>query len=609
MSLPLRSITRAALIAPAALISVLDASPVSAQAAPPVRVVILTTTGNSRDGLAVLAPHPNPSATLAVVQRGFSGRLLRLYSLEQEFLQHKTGRRPEPAYLVMSDRQGGFPQFGFYLGDQKKADAGWVDLHRGSRLSGQFGAVDQIFPHELMHVIVHQLAGEPRESGSNQMHALTVRTDPVNAFTEGFAETMQVLAVDDADAVDETKLLPGDADVRGRAERGFATFASDLSSRWRPVQSSRLRFLIWFSQGEQVLRYHGVKANRFARAPQVPEALLDRDDKYGAYLFNNVVPGDAGDSPKSATVMLSSEGVVSFLFWRFVSDATLQQRYEPEAFYHEFGTTAAEITPADNVFLKLFAALHDGHPSTSADLLGAYVRLFPEDAADVDRIVREALLGQPLPDAAEIWLANDALETGTSLFDQYRAFPRAHTFDVNAATMLDWLSVPGVTRDQAGALLAAAPYRRLEDVLASPAMSDGLRRQITTMAAAMQRLRERAASEEEKLSLWAIARSYLWRLGAILGVTSILGAWLARRAGTRRVWTAALVAAAAGLIVIAFSWIVISPWWMPIAAPLVLGGLPWSIWRLARRQPAASAAKPLLVWLLASVPALLVVYV
>jgi hypothetical protein len=48
---------------------------------------------------------------------------------------------------------------------------------------------------------------------------------------------------------------------------------------------------------------------------------------------------------------------------------------------------------------------------------------------------------------------------------------------------------------------------------------------------------------------------------------------------------------------------------MPIAAPLVLGGLPWSIWRLARRQPAASAAKPLLVWLLASVPALLVVYV
>ena len=37
---------------------------------------------------------------------------------------------------------------------------------------------------------------------------------------------------------------------------------------------------------------------------------------------------------------------MSFLFWRFVSDATLQQRYEPEAFYHDFGTTAAEITPA-----------------------------------------------------------------------------------------------------------------------------------------------------------------------------------------------------------------------------------------------------------------------
>ena len=76
------------------------------------------------------------------------------------------------------------------------------------------------------------------------------------------------------------------------------------------------------------------------------------------------------------------------------------------------------------VFLKLFAALHDGRPSTSADLLRAYARLFPADAADVDRVAREALLGQPLPDAPEIWLANDALQTGTSLFDRCPArFP------------------------------------------------------------------------------------------------------------------------------------------------------------------------------------------
>jgi hypothetical protein len=370
-----------------------------------------------------------------------------------------------------------------------------------------------------------------------------------------------------------------------------------------------LRFLIWFSQGEQVLRYHAVRANRFAREPVVPEALLDRDDKYAAYLFSNVVPGDAAGPAKRATVMLSSEGVVAFLFWQVASDAALQRRYEPEGFYREFGATAAGITPAENVFLKLFAALHDGRPSTSADLLRAYARLFPADAADVDRIVREALLGQPLPDAPEIWLANDALLTGTSLFDQYRAYPRAHTFDVNAATLLDWRSVPGVTRDQASALLAAAPFARLDDVLASPAMTGTLRQQVTAMSAAMQRVRDRAAAGEEKLSLWAIAGTYLWRLAAILGVTSILGAWLARRAGARRVWTSTLVAATAALIVIAFAWIVVSPWWMPIAAPVILGGLPWSLWRLARRQPGWSAARPIVVWALASAPALLVVYV
>jgi hypothetical protein len=154
--------------------------PVVAAAAPPPLLVILEPTGKTRDGLPVLTRHRDGARVEAVLARGFSGRLLRLYALEQEFLSRATGRTPEPAYLLLSDRQGGFPQFGFYLDGVKKADVGWVDLHRTSTLSGRFGAMDQIFPHELLHVIVHQLAGEPRESGANQMHALTVLTSDEN---------------------------------------------------------------------------------------------------------------------------------------------------------------------------------------------------------------------------------------------------------------------------------------------------------------------------------------------------------------------------------------------------------------------------------------------
>jgi hypothetical protein len=466
----------------------------------------------------------------------------------------------------------------------------------------------QIFPHELMHVIVRQLAGPSRESGGNQVHAVGVRSDPVTAFNEGFAEAMQILAIDDPDAAADTHRLAGDTDAAARAERDVEAFARDLSETWWPVQPSRLRFLLWFSRTEQVLRYHAVKENRFARAPAIPEPLLARDDKYPAYLFANVVPGRPSDAVKPAGVLLSTEGVVSFLFWRLVSNPAIQRRYEPEAFYGQFGVSAATVAPIENVFLKIFAALDDAHPSTAEELLRGYARMFPGDAGDVGQVVSEALAGHPLTAAPEIWLANDGLMTGTSLFDQYRALPRPHTFDANAATALDWLGVPDVTREQAAALVAAAPYGRLDDVLASPAMSARVREKVTTMAVSMQRLRERAADAEETIDLWAIARAYLLRLGAIVAATSIAGAWLARRAGVRRIWSAAAIGIAASVLVIAFAWVITTPIWMPIAAPIVVGGLPWALWRLARRQPMASSGRPLMVWLAASAPALVVVF-
>ncbi len=191
---------------------------------------------------------------------------------------------------------GRVPQFGFYLGDQKKPDVGWVDLHRRSRLSGEFGAMDQIFPHELLHVMVRQLAGEPRESGGNQVHAIGVRSDPVNAFNEGFAEHAQILAVDDPDAAVETRALATNTAIRARADRAIDAYARDLARAWWPIQPSRMRFLLWYNQTEQAQRYHAVKANLFARAAPMPAALLARQDKYLAYSVPERRAGRAGRS-------------------------------------------------------------------------------------------------------------------------------------------------------------------------------------------------------------------------------------------------------------------------------------------------------------------------
>jgi hypothetical protein len=351
------------------------------------------------------------------------------------------------------------------------------------------------------------------------------------------------------------------------------------------------------------LRYHAVKANWFAHAVAIPDRLLDRQDKYHAYLYQSIVPGAPEGPRKPASVMLSSEGVIAHLFWRFVSDAALQQRFLDEGTCASFGVTTADLPPLDNVYLKLFVALSEGRPGTAAGLLRAYVRRFPEDATDVERVVRGALVGQDLPDASEIWLANAALMTGTSVFDQFRALPRRHTFDANAASELDWLAVPGVTRDLAARLLAHSPYSRIDGVLAVAGLGSDVKNRIVAMAKDMDALRARAAGEEESLSLTAILLPYLWRLLAVLALTTAAGAWLARLAGARRWWSATAVALVSSLAVVAFAWVVTSPPWYPVAAPVVLFGAPWGLWRLVRQRTPRAAAVALAVWVAASIPA------
>jgi hypothetical protein len=123
-------------------------------AAPP--LLVLTATGEQREGLTVAVPDPDGERYLRALTRGYAARLLRLYPLAQRFAH--PGRAPQPGLLVLSDNEGGFPRRGLYL-EGPRPDIRWVDLHRRSQPDGRFGAVDQIFPHELLHIMVSDLAG------------------------------------------------------------------------------------------------------------------------------------------------------------------------------------------------------------------------------------------------------------------------------------------------------------------------------------------------------------------------------------------------------------------------------------------------------------------
>ena len=589
---------------PVVVTLILQATP-AAPAPPASSVVILSDTGARHGSLPVLRGHADPHRYVTLLTRGYSGRLLRLYGLVQRFAH--PDRPSQPAYLLLSGNQGGFPRFGFEIDGAAHPELAYVDLHERSTLSGRPGAIDQIFPHELLHIIVHDLAGEPPEGGANQVHAVGVRTDRITAFNEGFAEHAQVMAIEAPDAVPETRALATDVVGRDRALDAMARYQRALSARWSIATKPRMTFPFWFSQAEQVLRYHAVRENLFAYETAVPLRLRSAGQAYPAYLAENVVPGDPGEPAKPPGRLVSTEGVVSTLFVRLVNTRAIQRTYRDDAFYARFSTSARGLDGIDNAYLKIFSAIHKGGYDTAA-VLRAYIDLFPDEAPAIRGVVRATLHTDDLRLPPEIWLFNDRFHAGTTVFDQFRGVPRAHTFDLNAASRADLATVPGLTLEVADAIRARAPFARVEDVGGVPGLPPDLAAEFARMHEAMRKQLAAQAEGEGTLSLRSILMTYVWRAVYVLLGVAVVAAFFYRAVRRARWWRVALNGAAAALVGLVAGWSIDNgSGAFALAAPIVVFGLPAALWRAARTRSAAEAATVLGAWALAALPAALAV--
>jgi len=362
-----------------------------------------------------------------------------------------------------------------------------------------------------------------------------------------------------------------------------------------------MSFVLWFGQTEQALRYHAVKANLFARAPALPERMLLRRDGYPAYLLENLLPGAPDDPVKPAARLFSTEGFVSSLFWRWSSSEALRTRYREPAFYEAFGTTRDAVDPLDNVYLKLFAALAAGRPHDAPSLVQAYVDLFPDEADAVSAVCVASGAGWPLVVAPEIWVANDGFRTGTTLYDQFRALPRRHTFDVNAASLVDLLTVEGMTRATAEALIGMAPFASLGDLGAVPGLTPELAARFETMAGTMSKIRAGQIEESVSLDLMGLVRPYLYRAGEWILVCALASALLyrtMRRLGWLRLTLNGVAAASVGLLA---TWVLAAGPWTALL-PLALFGLPGAAWQLIGSRHGARPGRVLAAWALACLP-------
>lgn len=577
-------------IALLAVTALVPSAVMSAAASADPLLVVLRETGSEREGLPVYERHPDAAAVEDALSRGFSGRLLRLYREMRE----------EPAYLLLSGNQGGFPRFGFVLDDRIRPEAGYVDLHRDSDLAGAPGALDQIFPHELLHVMVRQLGGPRRDGRSNQVHAVGVRTDPETAFEEGFAEHAQVMALDDPDALPETRAMAADVDLRAWAETKVDAYARAIAARFSFGTKARVTFPLWFGRSEQILRYHGVRENLFARERPLPARLSSGRDPYATYLFENIVPGRNDDPRKPLRRCLSTEGVVSALFVGWLKDPDILA-----------GGPAGR--GLENAYRRLFEAIRRGKPATTAELLRSYAEAFPEDRPALLRVVGEvlgpegpSLLDPPAEMVPEIWLRNRELQTGTTMYDQFRGLPRDHTFDLNAASPGDLLSVPGLDRTIVRAILDAGPFSRVADLETVPGLDAGTARRMVAMALAANTTDITALEQDTVLQLDRILLPFVWRALVVLGFAVLLGA-VAYRLVRRTPWWRALTAGlGASLVVLPAAWILAADGSLvPLVLPALAFGLAGAAWSARRRPRWGPALQVVAAWLAAALPAFL----
>ena len=398
-----------------------------------------------------------------------------------------------PMYLLMSTEEGGFARFGFWLqdanGKRRLVRAGYVDLVV-SENSVEAGDFEEIFSHELGHLILKAMTGGVPRGSSRKMHQSMTVTDYQTAFDEGYAEHFQPLARDATKNAYLQKMTIG-------------TGATDLE-------------LLWLSAADGQLRTDGAKRNLFIHRKPLPAMALDANpDLYRLFLEDETSTTYLPTELKNGQEMMASEGVIATFFYRMVNDRQLGMSYRKPAFYQAFlrepvEAPAQAITPYENVNLKLFAAMDKLRGSTMVrppviDLIDEYARLFPDEAKRVYELFIETTWGGtasqevatalrraavdgrrgdialfrqdrpfPLLDALiaeiaggkrtldanlgpELWMANTGFKIAPAVWDTKRTEPL--TINLNTASVAELMTVPGVDLPMARRIIAARDAR------------------------------------------------------------------------------------------------------------------------------------------------------
>lgn len=481
---------------------------------------------------------------------GYTQFVLRLDRLARNYLLRDPGLAPErraslerPAYLFLSDRQGGFPAEGFWLEGpdgvvREMRNTPFVDLvvADGDFNPADHGGLVAIHAHELGHLIMAALAGPPPPRASSGVHFTTVRTDGWLAFVEGWGEHFQPMAVDHR--------AGGAGTVSPKEPAGrtwYDRFAREqVEGCW--ICPANLRFLGWQGPGEQRLRDAGVRSNLFIHELTLPPAFTGEGrPPFEARMYRDVMPPPADGPLKIGARALASEGMLATFFYRLASSERLRESYREPAFYAAFlpdeqAADLARLGPGalvsrpENVYLKVFHVLHRSFRWGDwplVEFVKGYAAAFPDEAAAVYDVFLDVTRGVTVERAAPshrtdpgylprlrerllsaeaqldghlgrpLWLVVPTISLGMGIY-RYFPVPSPLTFDLNAADVSDLRSVPGLEASLAASIVRAREARgwfdRVEDVASVPGITPELASRFAAMRDRMQARLDRPPS-------------------------------------------------------------------------------------------------------------------
>lgn len=437
-------------------------------------IVIIQPTGDTIDGLIEMRAIPDTAqlyrSTLQLIANSFVQEMVELYYYLQVFLVNNGERKAiEPAYLALTQNQGGFARFGFYLrGEGPKPQSPYVDIIEKTIHAPQdkLMSLTQLYPHEMGHVFYRLLSSDStlkEDSKTVDMHYFSVITDYGIAFDEGFAEHIENAArlFEPNDSLKEGIF----ADIR-RAQKKqplwIRGFKNDFQLPFR-LGYYKATMVLWFQRMENLRRYEQamdgtVRFKNASLGKGRPEDRLSFRNSGVSY------QSELRNRPQA----MATEGVINFFFTQ-VLESDLPKRYLEPNFYKPFlydtvapvAPPSEWLSPVQNQFLKYFVVLHNyvsvEHSDRAQwiDFVEGYRQTFPEEWPEMKelagRITGDGYFTYLPP---PLWLMVKGHEHRLLAMDAFGAITvPVYTFDLNRAELEDLLTIDGMNEADARLLL------------------------------------------------------------------------------------------------------------------------------------------------------------